>query len=67
MKISRRETEVLHLIAYENTTPQIAAQLFISCHTVIAHRKNLLKKLKAKNTAGLIRRSFELGILSTNN
>lgn len=62
--ISMRETEVLHLIAYENTTNEIAAKLFMSHHTAMSHRKNLLQKLNVKNTAGLIRRAFELGIMT---
>jgi len=62
--ISLREQEVLRLIAYENTNDEIAAKLYISNQTVKTHRKNLLEKLSVKNTAGLVRRSFELGLLS---
>lgn len=62
--ITDREHEVLHLIAYEATSQEIAKQLYISNHTVISHRKNLMEKLEVKNTAGLIRRSFELGLLA---
>jgi len=61
--ISQREKQVLELIAYENTNDQIAQQLYISHETVKTHRRNLLDKLSVKNTAGLVRRSFELGIL----
>lgn len=63
-KISLREREVLHLIAYEYSSKEIAAQLYISTHTVLSHRKNLLAKLCAKNTAGLIRRAYEENIFS---
>ena len=62
--ISPREREVLHLIAYEYTAKEIASQLYISNHTAITHRKNLMEKLHVKNTAGLVRRAFELGLLS---
>ena len=65
--ISPREREVLCLIAYEHTTKEIAAQLHISSHTAISHRQSLLQKLAARNTAGLVRRAFELGLLSTIN
>ena len=61
--ISPREREVLHLIAYENTAKEIAQKLYISNHTAISHRKNLMQKLSVKNTAGLVRRGFELGLL----
>ncbi|MEE9373048.1 MAG: helix-turn-helix transcriptional regulator [Saprospiraceae bacterium] len=62
-KISPREKEVLHLIAYEYTTDMIADKLYISHHTVISHRKNLLEKLDVRNVAGMVRRGFELGYL----
>ena len=61
--LSDREQEVLLLIADEHTHKEIASKLFISCHTAITHRKNLLEKLSVRNTAGLIRRGFELGLL----
>ena len=61
--ISTRETEVLHLIAYEHSTMQIAQKLFIAYDTAHSHRKNLFRKLQASNAAGLIRRAFELGLL----
>lgn len=65
-KISKREKEILILVAYEKTTDEIASALFISSHTAISHRKNIMNKLKVKNTAGMVRRAFELGILSLN-
>ncbi len=63
MNISTRQKEVLRLIAYEFTSNEIAQKLYISSHTAISHRSNLMDKLGANNTAGLIRRSFELGLL----
>ena len=60
---TKREREILHLIAYEHTTKEIAAQLYISYETVQTHRKNLLMKFQAKNTAGLVRRAFESRLL----
>ena len=64
--LSSREKEVLRLIAFEHTAKEIASILFISTHTVDTHRKNLLFKLKVRNTAGMVRKGFEAGILSTN-
>ena len=61
--ISAREQEVLQMIAYEYSTKQIAQKLFIAYETAHSHRKNLLRKLQASNTAGLVRIGFELGIL----
>jgi DNA-binding NarL/FixJ family response regulator len=53
--LTRREKEVLELIAEGMTTQEMADQLFISPATVDTHRKNLLTKLNAKNTASLVK------------
>jgi DNA-binding NarL/FixJ family response regulator len=53
--LTRREKEVLLLIAEGLTNHQIADKLFISTTTVDTHRKNLLTKFEVKNTATLIR------------
>jgi len=63
-KITDREQQVLHLIAYELTSAEIAQRLYISVHTALSHRKRLLEKLHVKNTAGIVRRGFELGYLT---
>lgn len=55
LKISKREKEVLDLIADGFSSKQIADMLFISNHTAISHRKNLLRKFNVKNTAHLIK------------
>ncbi len=62
-KLTRRETEILKLIVEEMTTEEISAKLFISASTVISHRKSLLRKLNAKNTAGLVKKVYEFGLL----
>ncbi len=62
-KLTRREKEILALIVDELTTEAIAAKLFISPATVISHRKNLLIKLNAKNTAGLVKAAIEFQLL----
>lgn len=61
--ISRREKEVLLLIAEGLTNNEIAEKLFISVPTVNTHRKSLLEKLDAKNTAILIGKATKLGII----
>ena len=60
---SKRELEVLKLIAFEYTIPEIAQQLYISIETVKTHRRHLLRKMSVRNTAGLVRKSFEERIL----
>lgn len=61
--LSDRERDILVLIAKEMTTPEIANRLYLSGHTVISHRRNLLKKLNARNMAGLIYKAILAGEL----
>lgn len=63
ISLTRREKEVLELIAAELTTSEIAEKLFISVNTVETHRKNILKKLQVRNSAGIVKRAIELGLL----
>lgn len=62
-KITKREQQVLQLIAHERNSHQIAEELFVSFSTAQSHRKSLLKKLKVKNSAGMVRVAFEIGLL----
>jgi DNA-binding NarL/FixJ family response regulator len=57
--LSRREKEILLLILEEHTTQEIAEKLFISFGTVETHRRNMLIKTGARNTAGLVRIALE--------
>ena len=52
--LSKREFEVLELIAKGHRTVDIAEKLFVSIHTINSHRKNILKKLNLKSPAQLI-------------
>lgn len=61
--VTRREKEVLGLIADGMTNAAIAQKLFISVATVETHRKNLLAKLEAKNTASLIRKAVQMQLI----
>ena len=53
-ELTIREIEVLVLISTELTNAEIGDKLFISTRTVDAHRRSLLSKLGARNTAGLV-------------
>lgn len=62
--ISRREKEVLQLIAEGLTNAEIAAKLFISIPTVNTHRRSLIEKFDAPNTAVLIGRATKMGLVN---
>jgi DNA-binding NarL/FixJ family response regulator len=61
--LTRREKEVLLLIAEGLTNHEIGEKLFISTTTVDTHRKNLLAKFEAKNTATLIRMAAQFKLI----
>lgn len=61
--ITNREKEVLHLIAHEHSSKEIAEKLYVSYETIHSHRKNIMSKLGVRNTAGLIRVAFEQGLM----
>ena len=64
VRLTKRETEILALIAREFTTQQIAEKLFISERTVETHRKNIFSKTKAKSAIGLSKYAIQQGIVN---
>ncbi|HVE62127.1 MAG TPA: response regulator transcription factor [Chitinophagaceae bacterium] len=60
---TKREKEILILLAKQLTTQEIANNLSISSHTVESHRKNMLRKVGAKNTPGLVKHAIENKLL----
>ena len=61
--LSEREREVLTLVANGKTTKEAAARLGLSAGTVDAHRRNLMRKLKIRNIAGLVVYAFRAGFI----
>lgn len=61
--LTRREKEILQLIASEYTSQEIAEKLFLSLRTIETHRLNLLSKLGLKNTAGLVKVALQMGLV----
>jgi len=53
--LTKREKEVLQMIAEGLTNPQIAEKLFVSQSTVDSHRKSVMTKIGVKNTASLLK------------
>jgi len=62
--LTKRELEIISLIAKEFTTQEIADKLFISARTVETHRKNILSKTHAKSIIGLLKFVEQKGILN---
>jgi len=61
--LTRREHDVLVAISEELTTQQISEKLFISPKTVETHRMNIMSKLGAKNSVGIIKIAIEKELL----
>ena len=61
--VSKRQCEVLRLIAIGMTNDAIAKQMNLGKRTIDTHRESLMLKLGANNTATLIKKATELSII----
>ncbi|MDB5270274.1 MAG: hypothetical protein JWP58_3314 [Hymenobacter sp.] len=61
--LSKREMEVLSLVAEGLTNTEIALRLFTSKRTVETHRQNIMEKTRTRNTAALIKLAAREGLL----
>lgn len=64
-ELSKRETEVLRLIALGHTNAEIAEQLYISVRTVETHRSHIQQKLGISTRAELVRGALSRGLIET--
>jgi DNA-binding NarL/FixJ family response regulator len=64
INLTKREIEIIKLIADGLTSQQMADRLFISPRTVETHRANLMKKLTVKNAIELVKKAQQLNLLS---
>ena len=62
-QITRREAEILRMIAQGLTSRQIGEQLFVSEFTINAHRRNICRKLNIYTPVGLLNFSREHGLV----
>lgn len=62
--LSRREVEVLRLVAAGRTNREIAGELFLSPRRVDMHVRNLLRKLDRRSRLEAAHRARELGLLA---
>jgi DNA-binding NarL/FixJ family response regulator len=61
--LSKREMEVLNLVADGLTNAEIALKLFTSKRTIETHRQNIMEKTQSRNTAALIKLAARQGLL----
>ncbi|MBL0263265.1 MAG: response regulator transcription factor [Leptospiraceae bacterium] len=61
--LTKREREILKMIASGSTNKEIGGKLDISPRTVQTHRTNLMEKLRLKNTADLVKFAYTHGLL----
>jgi DNA-binding CsgD family transcriptional regulator len=61
--LSRREVEVMRLVASGHTNREIAAELVLSTRTVDMHVRNILAKLRCRSRTEAAGRASELGLL----
>lgn len=54
-QLTKREMQILEMICQEMTMKEIGSKLDISEQTIQTHRKNLMRKVEAKNAVGLVR------------
>ncbi len=60
---TKRELEVIRLLARGLSTDEVSKELNISIQTVFTHRKNILRKSKAKNTSELVAECIRKGYI----
>lgn len=63
IKLTKREIEIIKLIADGLTSQEMADKLFISPRTVETHRANLLKKVGVKNAIELVKKVEQLKLI----
>jgi DNA-binding CsgD family transcriptional regulator len=61
--LTKREKEILKLVADGQTSAAIAAQLHVSPLTVETHRRNLMQKFHVKSMTAVVKMAMELGLL----
>lgn len=66
LNLSAREIDIIRMVAEGHTNKEIAEKLFLSTHTVMTHRKNIMHKLGINNTAGIVMYAVKENIISPN-
>ena len=63
MEVSKRELEILNLLAEGNSNQEIATKLFVSLSTVKTHLQNIFEKLEVKRRTQAIEKAKRLQII----
>ena len=61
--LTKKESEVLKLIAQEYTNQEIAEKLDCGIRTIDTHKRNLIRKLEVKNVVGLVKYALKMGVV----
>jgi DNA-binding NarL/FixJ family response regulator len=61
--LTKREVEILRMIAQAKTNKEIGSELYISDQTVTVHRKNIMRKLSCNNATSLMKVAYEVGLI----
>ncbi|MEX6625859.1 response regulator transcription factor [Tenacibaculum salmonis] len=61
--LTKREKEIVNLIAKEYTVDEISTLLFLSRHTIETHKKNIFLKLQVKTNVGVVKKAIQLGAI----
>lgn len=64
--LSKREREILKLVADGHSSAEIAEMLFLSSKTVDSYRSRLMQKLRLNDIAGLVKFAIQYGLTSLN-
>lgn len=62
-RLTNRELEILNLLSKGYTSREMGLKLFLSEETIKSHRKNLINKMNAKNSANLVRIAYEKQVI----
>jgi DNA-binding CsgD family transcriptional regulator len=63
VELTKRETEILSLLALGKSSRQISEMLDISYHTITTHRKNILAKTNCNKVSELVKKAFEWALI----
>ncbi|WP_312421167.1 helix-turn-helix transcriptional regulator [Epilithonimonas sp.] len=66
VELTKREIEILSLLALGNSAKQISTFLEISYHTITTHHRNIFEKTNCTKISELIKKALEWGLIKKN-